>query len=219
VPPTGCRGPLPTPHAYTEWPRSSEMRRRRPQLRPRVAFRRRGAVRPSRRRSRRPRGLRCCRRAREKPLPRATARMPTGGRPGMRMAPGWRLPWQSPPPVADCLRDCAGDRRPQRVRRGLGRGGSDAVDAPPDVTGHPHHRGLPPQRKASTARRARVPTQLGRTRPRAAAASPQPPTAVATTGLPASTTDSRGREAPAAGPGEGGVACLPTGAAGGGPPL
>jgi len=69
VPPTGCRGQWPTPHAYAKWPRFSEMRRRRRQPRPRTEPRHRGAVRPSRRRSQQPRGLRRCRRARAKRLP------------------------------------------------------------------------------------------------------------------------------------------------------
>jgi len=176
VPPMGCRGPWPAPHAYAKWPRCSEMRRRRRQPRPRTEPRHRGAVRPSRRRSRRPSGLRRCRRARAKRLPRA------GSCPGMRVAPGWRPPWQWPPPVANGLRDRARGRRPRRVRRGTGLGGSSAVGAPRDVASRPHHRGPPPQRRASTARRARLPTPVRRTRPRAAAAPPQPPTAVATTG-------------------------------------
>jgi len=60
----------------------------------------------------------------------------------MRVAPGWRLPWKWPPPVADGLRDRARGRRPQRVRRGTGLCGSPAVGAPRDVTSRPHHRTL-----------------------------------------------------------------------------
>ena len=92
LPPTGCRGQRPTPHAYAKCPRCSEMPRRRrpPQLR--MEPRHRGAVRPSRRRSRRPRGLPRGRRARQKRLPRITARTHPWGRLGVRVVPAWLPP-------------------------------------------------------------------------------------------------------------------------------
>ena len=182
LPPTGCRGQRTTPRAYAKWPRCSGMLRRRRTPQFRMEPRHRGAVRQSLRRSRRPRGLPRCRRARAKRLPRAPALTHPGCRPGVRVVPGWLPPWRWLPPVADGLRGRARGRRPRRGRRGTKLVGSSAVGVPHDVTGRPHHRGPPPQRRASTARRARLPTPVGRTLLRAAAARPQPPTAVTTTG-------------------------------------
>jgi len=99
----------------------------------------------------------------------------------VRAVPEWRPPWRWPPPVPDGLRGRARGTWPRRRRRGTGPVGSSVVGAPRDVASRPHHRGLPRRQRASTARRARPPTSVGRIRQRAAATRPQPPTAVSTT--------------------------------------
>jgi len=182
LPRTGCRGQWPTPHTYAKWPRCSEMLRRRRSPQARMESRQRNPVRPSPRRSRRPRVRRRCRRARAKRLLRTPARTHSGSRPGVQVAPEWRPRWRWPPPVANGLRGRARVRRPLRGRRETGLVGSSAVGAACHVTSRPHHRGPPHQRRAGTARRARLPTPVGRTRLRAAAAPPRLATAVATTG-------------------------------------